>query len=219
MRIGDISCLLSCPALLKEPALLSLFAWIAHLRMEEANNHGMAYEPYMNQEVAPDFSSWTALEFDSDNESSATIPDWMNRANFKSIIPYIPKFEPIYEIRVNRLVKTKDQLQRERAFARDLIEAQRAIGDEFDVGVVAHGIGILDHQRLLHVEHGDMGLEAVCIPSRGLEREEFDRQVVALLKAKQVDLVCLDFLASIVGGPGPDASETPFLAEPTVSYV
>lgn len=36
-----------------------------------------------------------------------------------------------------------------------------------------------------------MGLEAVCIPSKGLEREEYDRRVVALLKQKQVDLVCL----------------------------
>ena len=36
-----------------------------------------------------------------------------------------------------------------------------------------------------------MGLEAVCIPSKGLKRKEYDRRVVALLKQKQVDLVCL----------------------------
>ena len=36
-----------------------------------------------------------------------------------------------------------------------------------------------------------MGLKAVCIPSKGLKREEFDRRVVALLKESQVDLVCL----------------------------
>ena len=36
-----------------------------------------------------------------------------------------------------------------------------------------------------------MGLEAVCIPSKGLKRKEFDRRIVALLKQKQVDLVCL----------------------------
>lgn len=35
------------------------------------------------------------------------------------------------------------------------------------------------------------GLEAVVIPSRGRPREEYDREVVALLKEKQVDLVCL----------------------------
>ena len=36
-----------------------------------------------------------------------------------------------------------------------------------------------------------MGIEAVCIPSKGLKREEYDRRAVALLKQKQVDLVCL----------------------------
>ena len=35
------------------------------------------------------------------------------------------------------------------------------------------------------------GLEAVVIPSKGRQREEYDREVVALLKEKQVDLVCL----------------------------
>jgi phosphoribosylglycinamide formyltransferase-1 len=35
------------------------------------------------------------------------------------------------------------------------------------------------------------GLEAVVIPSQGRQREEYDREVVALLEAKKVDLVCL----------------------------
>ena len=35
------------------------------------------------------------------------------------------------------------------------------------------------------------GLEARVIPSKGLEREAYDRQVVAVLKEKRVDLVCL----------------------------
>jgi phosphoribosylglycinamide formyltransferase-1 len=35
------------------------------------------------------------------------------------------------------------------------------------------------------------GLDARLIPSKGLEREAYDRQVVAVLKDKQVDLVCL----------------------------
>ncbi|HWP85269.1 MAG TPA: phosphoribosylglycinamide formyltransferase, partial [Terriglobia bacterium] len=35
------------------------------------------------------------------------------------------------------------------------------------------------------------GLDARLIPSKGLERETYDRQVVAVLKEKQVDLVCL----------------------------
>ena len=35
------------------------------------------------------------------------------------------------------------------------------------------------------------GLPALFLPSRGLERDAYDRQVVAALKEKQVDLVCL----------------------------
>ncbi|MGA3327997.1 MAG: phosphoribosylglycinamide formyltransferase [Terriglobia bacterium] len=37
----------------------------------------------------------------------------------------------------------------------------------------------------------EMGLEARFIPSKGIEREAFDREVVAVLKEFQVDLVCL----------------------------
>ncbi len=35
------------------------------------------------------------------------------------------------------------------------------------------------------------GIEARVLPSKGLQREEYDRQVVAVLREKQVDLVCL----------------------------
>jgi phosphoribosylglycinamide formyltransferase 1 len=35
------------------------------------------------------------------------------------------------------------------------------------------------------------GLDARLIPSKGLEREAYDRQAVAVLQEKQVDLVCL----------------------------
>jgi phosphoribosylglycinamide formyltransferase-1 len=35
------------------------------------------------------------------------------------------------------------------------------------------------------------GIAARVIPSKGLQREEYDRQVVAALKEKRVDLVCL----------------------------
>jgi phosphoribosylglycinamide formyltransferase-1 len=35
------------------------------------------------------------------------------------------------------------------------------------------------------------GIPAVTIPSKGLQREEFDRQVVAVLRQHDVDLVCL----------------------------
>ena len=37
----------------------------------------------------------------------------------------------------------------------------------------------------------ERGITAECIPSRGLEREEYDRQVVARLKEAQADVVCL----------------------------
>jgi phosphoribosylglycinamide formyltransferase-1 len=35
------------------------------------------------------------------------------------------------------------------------------------------------------------GIEAVVVPSKGKQREEYDREVVALLKEKKIDLVCL----------------------------
>jgi phosphoribosylglycinamide formyltransferase-1 len=35
------------------------------------------------------------------------------------------------------------------------------------------------------------GLSAVCLPSKGLDREVYDRQVIAELRRNQVDLVCL----------------------------
>src|SRR5215831_18323561 len=35
------------------------------------------------------------------------------------------------------------------------------------------------------------GLKTCIIPSKGLEREAYDRQVVAVLRERQVDLVCL----------------------------
>jgi phosphoribosylglycinamide formyltransferase-1 len=36
-----------------------------------------------------------------------------------------------------------------------------------------------------------MGLNAVCIPSKGKEREAFERELVACLRQHEVDLVCL----------------------------
>ena len=35
------------------------------------------------------------------------------------------------------------------------------------------------------------GIPAVCIPSKGVPREDYDRQVAAELKAREVELVCL----------------------------
>lgn len=36
-----------------------------------------------------------------------------------------------------------------------------------------------------------LGLNAVCLPSKGLERELYDQQLIAQLHTNQVDLVCL----------------------------
>lgn len=36
-----------------------------------------------------------------------------------------------------------------------------------------------------------MGLNAICIPSKGKEREAFERELVAVLRQHEVDLVCL----------------------------
>ncbi len=42
------------------------------------------------------------------------------------------------------------------------------------------------------LEHArERNYEAICIPSVGIERETYDRQVVEELKARQVDVVCL----------------------------
>ena len=42
------------------------------------------------------------------------------------------------------------------------------------------------------LEHArERNYEAICIPSVGIEREAYDRQVVEELKARQVDVVCL----------------------------
>lgn len=37
----------------------------------------------------------------------------------------------------------------------------------------------------------ELGLKAICLPSKGLEREAYDRLVIAELHSAQVDLVCL----------------------------
>lgn len=37
----------------------------------------------------------------------------------------------------------------------------------------------------------ERGLNAVCLPSSGLEREAYDRQLIAVLREARVDLVCL----------------------------
>ncbi|MGH9666557.1 MAG: phosphoribosylglycinamide formyltransferase [Bryobacteraceae bacterium] len=45
-----------------------------------------------------------------------------------------------------------------------------------------------------------MGLHAVSLPSKGLDREVYDRQVVAELRKSQVDLVCLAGFMRLLSG-------------------
>ena len=51
---------------------------------------------------------------------------------------------------------------------------------------------ISNHESAPGIEKArQRGLETVVFPSQGRQREEYDREVVALLKEKNVDLVCL----------------------------
>ena len=45
----------------------------------------------------------------------------------------------------------------------------------------------------------ERGLNAVCLPSKGLEREAYDRSVVEELQRNQVDLVCLAGYMRLLG--------------------
>ncbi|MGH9453276.1 MAG: phosphoribosylglycinamide formyltransferase [Terriglobia bacterium] len=45
----------------------------------------------------------------------------------------------------------------------------------------------------------EMGLKAVCIPSRGKARDAFDQEVAGILKASNVDLVCLAGFMRVLG--------------------
>jgi phosphoribosylglycinamide formyltransferase-1 len=69
------------------------------------------------------------------------------------------------------------------AIARNV--AAGAIGAE-----IAVVISNRPHARGLEIAR-EMGIKAVCIPSKGLDREVYDRQLVAELKSNCIDLVCL----------------------------
>lgn len=45
----------------------------------------------------------------------------------------------------------------------------------------------------------ELGLKAVCIPSKGVDREEYDRRIAAELKANGVDLICLAGFMRLLG--------------------
>ena len=69
-----------------------------------------------------------------------------------------------------------------------------AIAANIQSGTLAAEIAVVISNRPdapgLEIARG-RGLQAVCLPSRGLDREVYDRTVVAELEKHQVDLVCL----------------------------
>ena len=69
-----------------------------------------------------------------------------------------------------------------------------AIADSVAAGRIQAEIAVVISNRAeargLQVAR-ERGLNAVCIPSKGLDREVYDRMVVAELRKNQVDLVCL----------------------------
>lgn len=69
-----------------------------------------------------------------------------------------------------------------------------ALSDAIEAGQIPARIVLVvsnkpDAPGLIHAR--ERNYEAVCIPSAGIEREAYDRQVVKELKARQVDVVCL----------------------------
>ena len=70
-----------------------------------------------------------------------------------------------------------------------------AIADSIAAGRIPEAeiaVVISNRAEALGVERArQRGLEVRVIPSKGLEREAYDRQVVAVLEEKKVDLVCL----------------------------
>jgi phosphoribosylglycinamide formyltransferase-1 len=78
-----------------------------------------------------------------------------------------------------------------------------AIADNVAAGKIAAeiAIAISNKPKAGGLERArERGIAAVCIPSRGLEREEYDRQVVARLRQEKVDLVCLAGFMRLLSG-------------------
>ena len=69
-----------------------------------------------------------------------------------------------------------------------------ALSDAIEAGEIPARIALVvsnkpDAPGLEHAR--ERKYEAICIPSIGIEREAYDRQVVEELKARQVDVICL----------------------------
>ncbi len=78
------------------------------------------------------------------------------------------------------------------AIARNIVEGRL----DAEIAVV---ISNRPEARGLERAH-DMGLPAVCIPSKGLDREAFDRLVAAELRRRGVELVCLAGFMRLLSG-------------------
>jgi phosphoribosylglycinamide formyltransferase 1 len=77
------------------------------------------------------------------------------------------------------------------------------IADSVAAGKIAAGIAIVitNKPKAAGLERArERGIPAVCIPSRGLDREEYDRLVVARLREEKVDLVCLAGFMRLLSG-------------------
>ena len=69
-----------------------------------------------------------------------------------------------------------------------------ALADAIDAGQVPARIALVlsNREQAPGLERAKQrGYSTVCIPSRGVEREAYDRQVVAELQAADVEIVCL----------------------------
>jgi len=70
----------------------------------------------------------------------------------------------------------------------------QAIADQVAAGTIPAEIGVVlsnrPEARGLEIAC-QRGIKAVCIPSKGLDREAYDRLLIEQLQANQVDLVCL----------------------------
>jgi phosphoribosylglycinamide formyltransferase-1 len=78
-----------------------------------------------------------------------------------------------------------------------------AIADNVAAGKIAAEIAIVisNKPKAGGLERArERGIASVCIPSRGLEREEYDRQIVARLREEKVDLVCLAGFMRLLSG-------------------
>jgi len=69
-----------------------------------------------------------------------------------------------------------------------------ALSDAIEAGEIPARIALVvsnksDAPGLEHARKRNY--EAICIPSKGIKREAYDRQVVKELKARQVDVICL----------------------------